>query len=1296
MNSTLHTYLPQDRYRALLKGMPLPEAARGAALFADISGFTSLTEKLTHKLGARRGIEELTYRINAVYDPLIGEVERYGGSVVNFAGDSITCWFDALDGFAPLRAVTCARAMQQAMQSFVDLGLKIAITTGPIRRLAVGDPTFQRMDTLAGSTVVRLSTGEHLAKQGEILLDEPTVNDLEKAITICEWRSAETNERFAVLNDLNAPAQPLSIETVQKQPEMEMLKPWVPPVVFEREQNGLGIFLTELRPAVALFLRFSGIDYDADEQASDKLDKFIRHVQAILVRHTGNLLQLTIGDKGSYLYASFGVPFVHEDDALRAARAAWELIHLPQEFDFLMPPQIGISKGTMRAGAYGGSTRLTYGALGDDTNLAARLMTTAAPGEILTSSRVSRRIGDVFNCEPRPPLAMKGKAEPLPVFAITGLRRQRAIRLEEPIYTLPMMGRQSELAVIREKLALAQQGHGQIIGIQGEAGMGKSRLVAEAIRLAHQSGFAGYGGACEASGANSPYLVWKPIWQAFFDVDPASPARRQLRNLEAEIEDRAPARLSALPVLTTLLEIEIEDNDFTRNLEPKDRRNVLTVLLEDCLKSAAQEEPHLLVLEDVHWIDPSSQDLLENLARICISLPVCILLAYRSAESQPALMEHLESLPHFTKLELSPLNEAEVEQLMRTKLAQLYPEHTARLSEKLADAIFQRAEGNPFYIEELLNYLRDRGLNPYDVEYLEALDLPPSLHALILSRIDQLSETQKITLKVASIIGRLFQVTWLIGYYPDLGPVDRVKANLAELARLDLTPLDTPEPELAYFFKHMLTREVAYESLAFATRARLHEQLARYIEGIGEERFLDLIAYHYGLSGNIEKQRQYYQKAGDAAKKAYANQTALEYYQRLEPLLDNPQAKIQLHLKRGGIFELIGEWEEAEQQYRAALEDSQRINEPTSIIYSQKGLGTVFRMRGDFAAALEWLTQANEKAAQSGDGLMQAQVLREIGKVEERLGKVASAQERCRLSLKLAKEHQDQKLEALALSTLASILTEIGEYNAAQGVTEEGLQLMQELGDRQGIATALNRLGLLAGYQGNLIAAQSLYEQSIAIGREIGDKLVISSTLNNLAVIANRLGRVDEAQVLYTECLTISQEIGDQWSVAHVLINLGVLAVDQADYRRAQMLFDESLVLLRQLEDTPGVATVLLNLGYMACKREDFSKALATIAESLRLFEEINSKWGIVYCLAGLAAVAAARANFFLAARLASAAEAHCNAIHLSLETDGSQLLEDAITAARAVLPPEAFEQAWKTGEYLTLKEIFDLIQALS
>jgi predicted ATPase len=355
--------------------------------------------------------------------------------------------------------------------------------------------------------------------------------------------------------------------------------------------------------------------------------------------------------------------------------------------------------------------------------------------------------------------AMKG--EPQPVFAVTGISHHRAARLPEPAYRLPMVGRQAELAFIDEKLKLALQGKGQVIGITAEAGMGKSRLIAEVIRLARKRGFTGYGGACQSSGTNTPYLVWQPIWQAFFDLDPEMPQRKQIRLLEGELEDRVPERLDSLPLLGLVLNLPLPDNEFTGALDPKDRKSALEILLEDCLKSAIRETPLLIVLEDLHWVDPLSHDLLETLARVSENLPICFVLAYRPPALVRLQEQRVEKLPHFTRVELQDLTASDAEQLIRAKLAQLFPERTGALPKALAEELTLKSQGNPFFIEELINYLHDRGLNPYDTHALKELELPASLQTLILSRIDQLTEPQKVTLKVASIIGRVYMDTIL-------------------------------------------------------------------------------------------------------------------------------------------------------------------------------------------------------------------------------------------------------------------------------------------------------------------------------------------------------------------------------------------------------------------------------------------------------------------------------------------------------------------------------------------------------
>ncbi len=383
---TLQVYLPQDRWRALARGVALPESTTGATLFADISGFTQLTESFTQALGPRRGAEELSRQINAVYDALIAAIEHYGGSVITFAGDAITCWFDSrsllsLPAEPGECAVAAALALQATMAAFPALGLKVVVTSGPARRYVVGDPAQQWLDVLAGATLARLATAEHLAARGEILVDAA----LAAGLPIAAWRTAENGERFAVVPPsahalLPAGASLPLTALPELIPEAAVLRPYILPAVWEREQSGLGAFLTELRPAVALFLHFTGLDYDGDAEAQRQLNDFICRAQVLVARYEGALLQLNIGDKGSYLYAVFGAPIAHEDDARRAVQAALALRQLSATLAWLPPVQIGLAQGVMRTGAYGGQTRRTYGALGEAVNLAARLMEAAAPG----------------------------------------------------------------------------------------------------------------------------------------------------------------------------------------------------------------------------------------------------------------------------------------------------------------------------------------------------------------------------------------------------------------------------------------------------------------------------------------------------------------------------------------------------------------------------------------------------------------------------------------------------------------------------------------------------------------------------------------------------------------------------------------------------------------------------------------------------------------------------------------------------------------------------------------------------
>ncbi|MFN2215933.1 MAG: tetratricopeptide repeat protein, partial [Anaerolineales bacterium] len=1287
----LSVYIPQDRLRSIVQGEPINDRNNGSALFADISGFSSLTEALSITLGPRQGAEEITKHLDNVYGALITDVENYGGIVIDFAGDAIICWFDAENEIkgkkegstepsqppsAAIRAVNCAFTMQKTMRSFksinlpndkkIEIALKVSIATGNSRRFLVGDPNIRYLDTLAGTVITRTSTAELLANKGEVLIDEETLQKLEGSVKVTEWRSDQkSGERYALVtppskyNGMVSSIDALPVIDVNNQSLIDDLKPFIEKSVFEREISGQGSFLTEFRPCAVLFVRFTGINYEEDA-AGSQLDKFIRMAQRTTSRYGGNLLTITIGDKGSYVSIVIGALNAYEDDARRSVKIALEMQTESARIEFLKPLQIGLTYGTVRIGTFGGSTRKTYGIMGEYVNIAARLMQLAKPEEILTIGVLQKSVSKQFVFEPRPAMSLKGKSDPLPVFALTGERTQRAVRLQEPNYVLPMVGRVKELKEIDKCLDLVVKGKSQIVAIVGEAGIGKSRLIAEAIRSAHRKGFIGYGGSCQSESINSPYHAWKNIWKAFFEIDPDHTLKKQMRNLEGEIEDRAPNRLEAIPLLNVVLDLTIPENDFTRLLEPQIRQSALHALLEECLKAATQDTPLLIVIEDMHWIDALSHDLLERLAKSLANTAICFLIAYRPPQLERLQEKRLEVLPQFTKIELHTLNKVDTEIAVHAKIAQLYPTRRDKLPDGLVETLNARAQGNPFYLEELINFIRDRGLDPEDLNNIE---LPNSLHTLILSRIDQLNENQKICLRVASIIGRKFLAYWLTGYYPELGPFAKIRDDLNKLQKTDILSLDSPDPELTYLFNHIVIHEVTYQSLPFALRAELHEKLAKYLEESYPDALpLEMLAFHYERSNNLAKKIEYFRKAGESAQKNFANETALDFYGKLLQLSganrNNSKEQTEIYLKRGQVYELLGMWAEAEGDYRAALNLSS--DNKANKANSHFALGKLNRLKGDYDHALNWLSQSREVYLELNDLPGLAQVLIETGAVLWHKGEYDLSRLKLNEGLAMAKEIEDISSSSLALNNLGVVAFYKGDYSEALLLHEESLKLRREIGDKWGISTSLHSLGSVALAQGNYEMAKEISEESLLLRRETGDRFGISASLGTLGTIAWHQGDYPKARALYEECATLVRDMGDKWGMAIWLTNLGNIALELGDIKTARQYFNEFLTFGNEDDQKNNMAYVLLGLG-LADLAENEPSAKQHILESLRLREETGEQLQQTSSIVGLAALELHNGNASRAAQLLGVVASALKDIHAKLEVEVKHLYDKTL-----------------------------------
>lgn len=1141
----LDAYLASDRRRAIAAGGSLPDRSDGAAVFVDISGFTPLTEALARELGAQRGAEELTGHLDRIFRGVIGDVHRFGGDVVYFAGDAVICWFDGDDG---ARSVGCALAVQQTMEAVgrvatpggteFSLAIKVAVAVGAVRRFVVGDPSIQLLDALAGRLIDELAEAEAQAQQGEVVLARSALTALGDRVNVVERAGADESATVGVLVDLVAAGdEPPPIEPEPPLPA-ELARSWVLPPVYERIAGGHGAFLAELRPAYPMFVRFGVVDYDDDPNAAAKLDQFVSRAQAILRSYGAHLLQIVLGDKGAYFYAVFGAPHAHEDDAVRAGAAALEILALGDE-TAMTRLAVGVAHGRLRSGTYGHPMRRTYVCLGDAVNLAARLMARAEDGEVLISDEVRREASDRLSCDDVGDITVKGKSDAVRVLRLRSVvshSTRRALR-----FPLPIVGRRAELDAIAQARADVVAGRGRVVGIAAEAGRGKSRLVAEVIRGLRADGMQVVLGEGQAFGSARSYAIWREVWQNLLEVDAAASADDQRSGLLAQLVALGPAFVDRAPLLSAVLGIDLPDNDVTRVLSAKLRKTSLEALLGDLLRWKAGPRAFTVVLEDCQWIDPLSRDLLEELVRVGTDLPVLFILAYRPGD-RPGGGLGVEHLPQFRELVLGELDAHHAEVVARAKFRHVFGPDVEP-APQLVELVTARAQGNPFYVEELVSYVQLRGLDPSDAGVVARLDLPDSLHRLVLGRVDALGGAPRGALSVASVVGRAFDTASVQATYPELGGADDVHDLLGVARGVDLVAADRID-DRSWLFRHAVTHEVVYESLPFAMRTSLHLRVGGYLESRGPdavERDLDLLAAHFWMGDDDDKKREYLVRAGVAAQARYANEAAAGYYRRALPLVaDGERAGVLRRL--GKVLELQGDWADAERTYLEAIEVSARRSDGSGEAWARTDVAEVRRKQGRFEDARAELRRAAAEFRTSGDEAGLGLVLHLEGTLASQQGRYDEARTAYGSSLEIRERLADRASVGALLSNLAVVAESEGDFVQARMLNERALAVREAVGDRWAICVSLNNVGMVALLQEDFAAACDSFARSMRLAAEVGDRWVVAVGHHNLANAYRGLERFGPAGTEFVAALTAYEEYADRWSLALLVEDVALLA----------------------------------------------------------------------------------------------------------------------------------------------------------
>ncbi len=615
---------------------------------------------------------------------------------------------------------------------------------------------------------------------------------------------------------------------------------------------------------------------------------------------------------GDGVMALFGAPLAHEDHARRACFAALSIQRRIREYgkkmerelgvDFKM--RLGLNSGEVIVGTIGDDLTMDYTAIGNTTNLASRMETMAEPGKVLVSGNTHRLARDYFEFASLGKLTVKGKEKPQEAYELI-----RAGEVETRIEAsaarglTQFVGRGKDLEVLREAAGKARSGSGQVVGIVGEAGVGKSRLILELRKAISRDEYTCLQGLCLHYGRSMPYLPILDILKSYFKIeeeDREYMVKRKVREGLSRLHEKL---LGHLPSFHELLSVQVEDERYLQ-LDPQQRRQRAFEAIRDLLIRLSQDKPLLLIVEDLHWIDKTSQEFLDDLIGRLATTRILLLLLYR-----PEYTHTWGSKSYYTQISLDQLSARNSADLVQAILEE------GEVVPELRDVILGRAGGNPLFVEELTHSLLENGsIHRKDDHYVLArkpseIQVPDTIQGIIAARMDRLEESLKRIMQVASVIGREFAYRILATI---TGMREDLKGSLLNLQGLEFIYEKQLFPELEYIFKHALTQEVAYNSLLHKKRKEIHEKIGRAIEQIYAERleeYYELLAYHYVRSDNTVKALEYLDLANQKAVKAHAMEDAKAYFDKAMELLDtlpeteeNKERRISLVVNQHLVF----------------------------------------------------------------------------------------------------------------------------------------------------------------------------------------------------------------------------------------------------------------------------------------------------------------------------------------------------------------------------------------------------------
>lgn len=975
------------------------------------------------------------------------------------------------------------------------------------------------------------------------------------------------------------------------------------------------------RPVTVLFADLCGFT-----SLSERLDpEEVRSFQGVLFDSLGQAVARRGGFVAKYLgdavLALFGAPVAHEDDPERALDTALDMLRRAEALSAEWSARLGqpvslhiaVHTGPVVAGSLGGGPGAAYDVTGDTVNTAARLLGAAPPDAILVAASARALVGDRFAFEPAGSVALRGKSAPMAVHRLRGtLAEPRSARgLATLGLASPMVGRDDELDRLLAAFAAAREGHARLVRVVGDAGSGKSRLIAEFLSRLQQDGrlddVAIRRATCSSLG-EPIYGVFAALFREGYGVevdDSLGVARAKLaRGLAALGTDREIAEAIA-PMLSYLLGVE---EARPRDLDPEQLKRQIVLAARLLVEQRLAQGPLLAIVDDFHWADAASADLLHGLFEHLADRRLMLVLGHRPDAGGLAMAGSEEARNGQVDIRLAALSPGDTGSFVD----RLFGAPPQPAFARLRDLIISRAGGNPLFVEEIVRSLVSGGVLVRDGDRwalsaaIETVLLPPSLHGLLLSRVDGLPAGTRRVLQAAAVLGVSFDEALLQAVAGEVGPALRQLVE-GDLVRDAGPGQDGPR----YRFTHALVHDVVYENQLMSRRSELHARAGEALEravGPMPARVSDLeaLGHHWSFTADKPKAARYLTAAGDRARAVYANEDAIRHYERALAtlagcLVCDDQVRI-VRERLADLWVLTGRRADALAHYQAVRAELDAAHDAAGVARLQRKIGALHWEAGDRERARACFDAGLERLGEDGDPIERAHLYQELGRLAFRAGDYAGAASWAERALaeagRAGGDGADVDLDSeragaragtqvQAHNTLGVALARLGRLEDAVSWIERSIALAERYGLLQATCRGYTNLGVL---QSSLDPPRSIETclRGLEVAKKVGDLAFQSRLQANLAVSYCALTNRCEAEGIAAAetAIDLDRRLGLIDHLAVPLIVLGQIRQCHGDHTPALASYQEALALAERVGDPQllfpcydGLATLYLDAG---------------------------------------------------------------------------------------------------------------------